>query len=110
MPIDASTDDLENAVEKLKQCSATELHRARQHHRRALESLRNGGYTALSDATRAQLIDHLRDNLEALNLALEPDDGASRNGSHSQETEQANASDASLPARIANFIGRLWSS
>ena len=111
MPVDEPIDDLEDAVQKLKQCSSTELHRARQHHRRALESLQNGGYTALSDSTRARLIDHLRDNLEALNLALEPDDVPSSNGSPQTETADQNKdSDTSFSLRIQNFLESLWSS
>ena len=111
MPVDEPIDDLEDAVQKLKQCSSTELHRARQHHRRALESLQNGGYTSLSDSTRARLVDHLRDNLEALNLALEPDDVPSSNGSpRSEGTKQTEDSEASFSTRVKKFIRRLWSS
>jgi len=111
MPIEEPIGDLDDAVQKLKQCSSTELHRARQHHRRALESLENGGYTALSDSTRAHLIDHLRDNLEALNLALEPNDSPS--SSDTSGTEEATPStdvDASLATRVKRFVRRLWSS
>lgn len=111
MPVDEPIDDLEDAVQKLKQCSSTELRRARQHHRRALESLQNGGYTSLSDSTRARLTDHLRENLEALNLALEPDDIPSPNGSlQSEEAESTGPSDESFSSRVKNLIQGLWSS
>jgi hypothetical protein len=71
MPIEEPVDDFEDAVRKLRQCDSTELRRARQHHRRALESLRDGGYSGLSGATRKHLEGRLRTNLKALNHALD---------------------------------------
>lgn len=113
MPVEEPIDDLEDAVEKLRDCSSTELHRARQHHQRALESLQNGGYSALSESTRSRLIDHLRDNLEALNLALEPEDAsdASPNGSpQPEDTGQTEKPEPSFSSRVTTFIQGLLSS
>lgn len=70
MPIDGPVTNPQEAAEKLRQCSVEELKRARRHHRRALKSLQNGGYGALSDGTRDDLIERLRTELEALNQAL----------------------------------------
>lgn len=70
MPIEEPVAHFEEAVQKLKQCPQAELLRARRHHRRALEALHNGGYKALSDTTRKQLLDRLKTDLEALNHAL----------------------------------------
>jgi len=79
MPIEGPIEDIADAVQKLQTCDSTTLRRARQHHRRALESLANGGYSGLSEATRDHLEDRLRTNLTALNHVLdtaEPDTSA----------------------------------
>lgn len=110
MPVEVSGDDLETAVRKLKQCSTTELHRARQHHRRAIESLKNGGYSALSESTRNRLTSHLQENLEALNLALDLNDTSPDGPSDPEETEQTKDSEASLSGRVKTFVRGLWSS
>lgn len=99
MPIDVPVDDTEEAAERLQQCSSAALRRARKHHRRALESLRTGGYSALSEATRDRLAARLRKNLKALNRALEPDACA--------ETSSGDSSE-SVSARIRAFVRRLW--
>jgi uncharacterized membrane protein YccC len=109
MPIEGPVDDLEEAVERLRQCPSTALRRARTHHRRALESLRNGGYSALSEATRDRLADRLRRNLDALNRALD-----TAPSSESSEEPEANApsrsteSSSSLSARLRSFLRGLW--
>lgn len=69
-PLDEPVSDLEEAVPKLTECSEVELQRARKHHRRAVQALRDGAYGALSARTREQLLKRLRQNLEALNVAL----------------------------------------
>lgn len=99
MPIEGPVDDLDEAVQKLDKCSTTELRRARQHHRRALESLRTGGYTALSDKTRNQLVDHLQNNLTALNRALE----AASTG----QTETSSR-EGSLISRLGEAVRSVW--
>jgi hypothetical protein len=71
MPIEEPVADFADAVQKLQQCDSADLRRARQHHRRALESLQNGGYSGLSDATRKRLVGRLRANLKALNHVLD---------------------------------------
>lgn len=100
MPIEGPVDDLESAVQKLKCCSTTELRRARQHHRRALESLKNGGYTSLSESTRDDLITHLRQNVTALNRALESD----------SPSRSAGTTTSSPPfwARLREIFQMLW--
>lgn len=70
-PLEGPVHDLEEAVDKLEQRPSDELRRARKHHRRALESLHNGAYDALSDRTRDQLVKRLHSNLQALNTALD---------------------------------------
>lgn len=99
MPIEEPVDDLDDAVEKLNTCSTTDLRRARQHHRRALESLRNGGYHALSDETRDQLVDHLQNNLRALNRALE---------STSENQQQTSSGDDSIISRLRDAFHAVW--
>lgn len=90
LPIEGPVSDVDEAVQKLKQCAPSELQRARRHHRRALEALHTGGYKSLTGNTRQQLIRRLQRGLEALNRALdalttdrrsEPQDG-SRGLSH----------------------------
>lgn len=70
-PLEEPLSDLEEAVHKLEQRPSDELRRARKHHRRALESLHNGAYDALSDRTRERLLKRLHTNLEALKRALD---------------------------------------
>jgi len=103
MPIEEPIDDLDEAVEKLKQCSSTELRRARQHHRRALGSLQEGGYNALPESTRDHLIGRLRRNLEALNHALDET-------SNSDEPDAPDASEemSSCSSRFRAFVQSLW--
>lgn len=105
MPIEVPVEDLDEAVEHLRQCSSTELRRARKHHRRALESLRTGGYNSLSEATRRRLADRLRSNLEALNRALAPtsaDDGSSEGAS------SVNGEARSFSSRFRTLFQGLW--
>lgn len=104
MPIEEPIENVEDAVQKLQQCSSTELRRARQHHRRALESLRQGGYTALSESTKTQLIEHLRKNLKALNDALDP----SSSSDHVTDQGSTNGSAKSLSFRVRDFLRQLW--
>jgi hypothetical protein len=108
MPIEEPVDDTDEAVAKLRQCDSTELRRARKHHRRALESLRNGGYSCLSDATRTHLAVRLRNNLEALNRALDatvaPAESAGEPASDDAETEEA----SSISSRFRALLRRLW--
>lgn len=70
-PLEEPVSDLGDAVDKLKQRPSEELRRARKHHCRALKSLHNGAYDALSDRTRDRLVRRLHTNLEALNKALD---------------------------------------
>lgn len=70
-PLEEPVSDLAEAVHKLEQRPSDQLRRARKHHRRALESLHNGAYDALSDRTRDRLVRRLHTNLEALNKALD---------------------------------------
>lgn len=104
MPIEEPIENVEDAVQKLQQCSSTELRRARQHHRRALESLRQGGYTALSESTKTRLIEHLRKNLKALNDALDP----SSSSDHVTDQGSTNRSAKSLSFRVRDFLRQLW--
>lgn len=106
MPIDVPVDDMEEAVERLRECSSTALRRARKHHRRALESLRTGGYSALSDSTRDRLADRLRNNLKALNRALEPSSSAEASGADAP-TPSSDSSGA-VSARFRTFVQGLW--
>jgi len=107
MPIEVPVEDREQAVEELRRCSSTELRRARKHHRRALESLRTGGYSNLSDATRRRLADRLRTNLEVLNRALAPassgDDASAGRPSGDGETTSR-----SFSARFRTLFQGLW--
>lgn len=104
MPIEEPVEDFDAAVDKLRQCASTELRRARKHHRRALEALQNGGYHSLSDATREHLVERLRNNLTALNRAL--DSSASSPETTSTETD-ASRSD-SFSSRFRTFFQGLW--
>lgn len=70
LPLDEPVSDVQEAVPKLTECSEAELQRARKHHRRAVQALRDGAYGALSASTREDLRKQLRQNLEALNVAL----------------------------------------
>lgn len=108
MPIEVPVENVEEAVEQLKRCSSTELRRARKHHRRALESLRTGGYSALSEATRDCLAARLRRNLKALNRALEPASSAEPSGSERAAPAPSSDSSGSVSARIRAFIRGLW--
>jgi ribosome-binding ATPase YchF (GTP1/OBG family) len=71
LPLEEPVSDVSTAAQELKQRPLNDLQRARQHHRRALKSLRNGAYDALSEDTRLRLIKRFRTNLKALNEALE---------------------------------------
>lgn len=105
MPIEGPVEDFADAVRKLQKCDSTTLRRARQHHRRALESLANGGYSGLSDATRDHLEDRLRTNLTALNHVLdtaEPD--TSGDDDSSPESQKTNT----FSSRFRAFFQSLW--
>lgn len=104
MPIEEPVDDFDEAVQKLKQCSSTELRRARQHHRRALESLRQGGYSALSDSTRDHLMKRLSRNLKALNHALDATASAPETGEGSDSPK----GDSSLSSHFRALFQALW--
>lgn len=108
MPIDGPVDDLEEAVERLRECSSTALRRARTHHRRALESLCTGGYSALSEATRDRLADRLRRNLKALNRALDAASAPDRSKSEAPLSTPSSESRPSLASRIRAFVQGLW--
>ena len=73
LPLDSPPSDLEEAVHALRKRPTEELQRARKHHCRALKSLRDGGYDALPEETREQLVQRLQSSLTALNKALEPE-------------------------------------
>jgi len=105
MPIEEPVEDFDEAVQKLKQCSSTELHRARKRHRRALDSLGNGGYSSLSDATRERLHGQLRRNLDLLNQALESD----RSGSVENDDSESRSTNTALLARLRNVFQNMWS-
>lgn len=64
-------DDVDQMIQQLQQCDPADLRRARRHHRRALEALRNGCYEALGEDTRNQLIGRLQTDLDALNHVLD---------------------------------------
>ncbi len=104
LPIEEPIDDFEDAVENLKACSPTELRRAYRHHRRAIEALQEGGYNALSEATRNDLLAHLRCNLKALNEAL---DATARSPSDSMSSDAEDPGD-SLSSRARSFVQGLW--
>jgi len=107
MPIEEPVEDFEDAVQKLRQCNSTELRRSRQHHRRALESLQDGGYNALSEATRDHLTGRLRTNLKALNYVLDATstDSPADSGPHANSAEEdAN----SFSSRFRAFFQSLW--
>jgi hypothetical protein len=107
LPLEGPVENMEAAVERLRQCSSTELRRARSRHRRALESLQNGGYSTLSDATRERLTHQLRSNLEALNRALSawsPEDSPAASAGTKAEAEPWSA----LFSRVRAFVARLW--
>ena len=70
LPVDNQADTLEQMMNQLQRCAPEDLRRARRHHRRALEALRNGCYEALCEDTRDQLIGRLQVDLDALNRAL----------------------------------------
>lgn len=99
MPIDEPIENFDEAVEELRKCPKNELRRARQHHRRALESLKNGGYNALSDETREELINHLNDNLRALNRALTP---------RSTESTDRSPEGNSFISRLREMVPAVW--
>jgi BRCT domain type II-containing protein len=108
MPVDVPADDPEEAVERLRQCSRPALRRARKHHRRALESLRTGGYSALSEATRRRLTDRLRSNLEALNQALEALGSAEASGTGADAPARSGGASRSATNRLRAFVRGLW--
>ena len=107
MPIETPVEETEEAVEQLRQCSSAELRRARTHHRRALEALRNGGYSNLSEPTRKRLTDQLRSNLDALNRALET---SSPEAPPPTPTEDEHDADTAAPvfSRVWAFVQSLW--
>lgn len=90
LPIEDPVADVQEAVQKLKECSPAELKRARRHHRRALEALQMGGYEALSGNTRQQLTERLQTDLEALNRALnkQREDGPPRESEQPETNEE----------------------
>lgn len=89
LPLQSPPSDFEEAVQKLKHRPVDELRQARKHHRRALKALREGGYDALPDETREQLIARFHTALEALNKALETE--SSEGNASSQETTSLGA-------------------
>lgn len=101
LPIEEPVQDVDEAIAKLEQCDSTELRRAHKHHRRALESLRNGGYSGLSDATREHLADRLRKNLNALNHVLDTTTADAPNYEASSES-------TSISSRLRAFFKGLW--
>lgn len=101
MPIDEPIDDLDDAVAQLRECSSTELRRARKHHRRALTALQNGGYRCLPDATRDRLAARLQTHLDALNRALTPMDASDAPAEPADDT-------AALWSRVRAFFRGLW--
>lgn len=106
MPIEEPVENFEAAVQKLRRCDSADLRRARQHHRRALEALQNGGYGGLSGATREHLVERLRTNLKALDHVLDttPPNDPDRSSS-SGDTEPASYS---LSARFRAFLQAFW--
>lgn len=104
MPIEKPVGDFDEAVQKLRQCPSSELQRARQHHRRALESLRQGSYSALSESTRNRLMGHLRRNLKALNHAL---DATDPDPDTANDTE-TKGDDSSVSPDLRDFFQSLW--
>mgnify|MGYP006286517921 CR=1 len=70
MPLDEAPEDFGQMVNQLETCDPEDLRRARRHHRRALEALRNGCYEALCEDTRSVLIGRLQADLDALNRVL----------------------------------------
>ena len=107
MPIEEPVENFEDAVQKLRQCNSTELRRARQHHRRALESLQDGGYSALSEATREHLTGRLRTNLKALNHVLDTPSTASSEDTASSTNSDSEHAD-SFSSRFRAFFQSLW--
>lgn len=105
MPLEEPVDSFAEAVEKLQACSSTELRRARQHHRRALEALRDGGYSALSENTRNNLVSQLQSNLRALNQAIDATSGG--DPSAEEGTTDAPAGD-SFSSRFRALFQGLW--
>lgn len=104
LPIEEPVDDFERTVEKLRTCSSTDLRRARQHHRRAIESLQEGGYSALSESTRSRLLARLRSNLKALNHALDTRPSAS----DAPAPSDAHTNNGSFSDRFYTFFQGLW--
>lgn len=112
MPIEEPVADFSEAVEKLRACDSADLRRAREHHRRALDSLENGGYSGLSDATREQLMERLRTNLKALNHVLDApspnsSDCPSTSGDIERSRDTADPND-SFSSRFRTFFQNLW--
>jgi hypothetical protein len=103
MPIEEPVEDFADAVQKLKQCDSADLRRARQHHRRALESLRDGGYSGLSEATREHLVGRLRSNLKALNHVLDLPSGSDEPSSGDAEKQIT-----SFSSRFRAFFQTFW--
>ncbi len=104
MPIEEPVEDFDAAVDELRHCSSAELRRARKHHRRALESLRNGGYHSLSDATRDHLVERLHNNLAALNRALDTSASAPENTSTETDAPRSDP----FSSRFRAFFQGLW--
>ncbi|MFB6229874.1 MAG: hypothetical protein ABEL04_01860 [Salinibacter sp.] len=74
LPLRQPVADVEEAVRTLEGYPPDELRRARKHHRRALEALRDNAYNALSGDTRKRLVRRFRTNLRILNKALDAAD------------------------------------
>lgn len=107
MPIEEPVENTDEAVAKLRQCDSTELRRARKHHRRALESLQNGGYSCLSDATRTHLAARLRNNLDALNQALDTSPAPAAPTTESS-ADESDPDAPSISSRFRAFFQGLW--
>lgn len=103
MPLERPVEEFSEAVEQLKNCDSTELRRARKHHRRALSSLQDGGYDGLPETTRRDLTDRLRNNLAALNEALEASSGETSTAASGDTDARSSVSD-----RFRSFFRGLW--
>ncbi|PSQ95571.1 MAG: hypothetical protein BRD55_10055 [Bacteroidetes bacterium SW_9_63_38] len=101
LSIEEPVHNLDEAIVQLKQCDSTELRRARRHHRRALGSLRNGGYSGLSETTREHHSGRLRKNLDAPSHVLASPTDADADYESSGDSQP-------LSSRIRAFSKRLW--
>ena len=97
-PIERPASDIE-ALHKLRECSADTLRRTRKRHHRALETLQDGGYDALSVPTRQRLIARLERDLNLLDRALNPPEASS--------TDCDTATEASSSG-LWSYLSRLW--